>query len=79
MKPGIIKFYNEARGFGFIAPQTPDADGDVYFSSTDLERNQIAPTEINWDGGSEVEFSDRTNNKRDGKRVLQMRLKQEGA
>lgn len=75
MKPGTIKFYNNERGFGFITPV--EGGDDVYFGSRDLERNKLDPTDINWDGGSRVEFSARANDKRDGQRVLQMRLIQE--
>lgn len=36
---GIVKFFNTARGFGFIAPQ--DGERDVFVHATALERAGI--------------------------------------
>jgi len=36
MKVGTVKFYNETRGFGFIAPE--DGGNDVFVHATALER-----------------------------------------
>lgn len=40
METGTVKFYNEAKGFGFI---TPDGGGkDLYFHSSSIENGPIA-------------------------------------
>ena len=36
MNTGTVKFYNESRGFGFIAPA--DGGNDVFVHATALER-----------------------------------------
>lgn len=36
MTPGIVKFYNANRGYGFIQPT--DGSGDVFVHATALER-----------------------------------------
>ena len=40
MTPGIVKFYNEQKGFGFIQPD--DGSKDVFVHATALERAGIS-------------------------------------
>ena len=37
---GIIKWYNSAKGFGFIAPK--DKSSDIFFHASELEKAKIA-------------------------------------
>lgn len=39
MKPGTVKFYNEQKGYGFIAPD--EGGNDVFVHATALERAGI--------------------------------------
>jgi len=40
MTPGTVKFYNDQRGFGFIAPDS--GEKDVFVHASALERAGIA-------------------------------------
>jgi len=50
MQSGTVKFFNEAKGFGFIAPDTGGADVFVHVSA--LERSGIS----HLSEGQKVEF-----------------------
>jgi CspA family cold shock protein len=45
MQDGIVKFYNTAKGYGFIQPERGGADGssDVFVHATALERAGLGP------------------------------------
>jgi CspA family cold shock protein len=60
MTPGIVKFYNMQKGFGFI---TPDAGGkDVFVHATALERAGLSSL----NEGQKVSF-DTEEDRRSGK------------
>lgn len=41
MKTGTVKFYNDQKGYGFIAPE--DGGNDVFVHATALERAGMGP------------------------------------
>jgi CspA family cold shock protein len=41
MQDGIVKFYNSAKGYGFIQPA--DGSSDVFVHATALERAGLGP------------------------------------
>jgi len=57
MISGVVKFYNDQRGFGFIQPDT--GDKDVFVHATALERAGIA----NLREGQKVSFDTRTDSR----------------
>jgi len=60
MTTGTVKFYNDQRGFGFIAPD--DGEKDVFVHATALERAGILALRE----GQKVKF-DTENDPRSGK------------
>ena len=60
MTPGTVKFYNDQKGFGFIAPD--NGEKDVFVHATALERSGIQGLRE----GQKVTF-DTANDPRNGK------------
>ena len=65
MNTGIVKFYNDQRGFGFIQPD--DGQKDVFVHATALERAGISALRE----GQKVRF-DTQNDARTGKIAVGM-------
>ena len=63
MTTGTVKFYNDQRGFGFIAPD--NGEKDVFVHATALERAGIHSL----NEGQKVTF-DTTNDPRSGKTAV---------
>ena len=63
MTPGTVKFYNDQKGFGFIAPD--DGQKDVFVHATALERAGIPALRE----GQKVMFDTR-NDPRNGKTAV---------
>lgn len=65
MNTGIVKFYNEQKGFGFIQPS--DGGKDVFVHATALERSGVSSLRE----GQEVKF-DVQDDPRTGKSAVGM-------
>lgn len=65
MNTGIVKFYNEQKGFGFIQPN--DGGKDVFVHATALERSGVSSLRE----GQEVKF-DVQDDPRTGKSAVGM-------
>ncbi|MEO0981895.1 MAG: cold-shock protein [Pseudomonadota bacterium] len=63
MTSGTVKFYNDQKGFGFIAPD--DGGKDVFVHATALERSGVA----NLREGQKVSF-DTAEDQRSGKTAV---------
>lgn len=49
MATGIVKFYREDKGYGFL--QLPNSNSDVFFHVTALQQHEVLPQP-----GDQVEF-----------------------
>lgn len=65
---GILKFYNAAKGFGFIAPA--DGSKDVFVHATALEASGIAML----NEGDKVSFELEDDERGRGKKAVQIKL-----
>ncbi|SLN31197.1 cold-shock protein [Oceanibacterium hippocampi] len=65
---GTVKFFNQARGFGFITPDT--GDGDVFVHISALERSGVASV----DEGSKVSFEIEDDRRGRGKQATNLQL-----
>ncbi|MFN4309980.1 MAG: cold-shock protein [Ferrovibrio sp.] len=63
MQTGIVKFYNDQKGFGFIQPE--DGSKDVFVHATALERAGMSPLRE----GQKVSFDTEQDN-RSGKTAV---------
>lgn len=50
-KKGIIKWFSDHKGYGFIVPFSPDNE-DIFFHRTDLKDRKYVP-----DPGDQVEYN----------------------
>ncbi len=65
---GTVKFFNHARGFGFIAPE--DGGKDVFVHATALERSGVPSLEE----GDKVKFEIEDDRRGRGKQAANVQL-----
>ncbi len=65
---GTVKFFNQSRGYGFIAPE--DGSKDIFVHASGLERSGISGI----DEGDKVSFEIEDDNRGRGKQATNLQL-----
>ena len=56
LKQGVVKFFNDSKGFGFIIPE--DSDENVFVYRSDINKNEIGLRTLQNDQKVEFEIEE---------------------